>query len=230
MTTAKIRFYNLPARAHADATEPHLLAMGADAVGFAEGGHLLPELSRIPGFRPVAIPELPSEPLIYSDVWNLTGRTQVAAYPPTHVGPWGAGPGTMTAGWDNAVRLELQGFAFWLIVCHLVPSVDRKATTHADKAARAERRRLYRAEIAQLAGMAPPDEPAVIVGDMNVAPGSRFLRPLLDAGFTDIQPGVTHKPGGRLDHAFVRGLDVISSRVIPGRWASDHEPIELVVG
>ena len=82
--------------------------------------------------------------------------------------------------------------------------------------------------VAFLEGLARPDEPLVLAGDLNVLPErSRTLREL--DGFS--------QPAPRIDQVLVRGLPAAPPVVWPeerrrldGRLLSDHPPVEAVLG
>lgn len=78
--------------------------------------------------------------------------------------------------------------------------------------------------------LAHPDEPVILCGDANVAPGQgRTYEELRDRGFSEPAPGI--------DQILVRGLPSTLPMVWPderrrtaGRLLSDHAPVELHVG
>jgi endonuclease/exonuclease/phosphatase family metal-dependent hydrolase len=80
-------------------------------------------------------------------------------------------------------------------------------------------------------GLARPEEPVVLCGDVNVLPArSRALQDLRAEGFSDPVPQ-------RIDQVLARGLPVSPPAVWPeerrrvdGRLVSDHAPVEAVIG
>lgn len=171
---------------------------------------------------------------------DVVDTIKSCAYPATRVGSWGAGPPIMKAGWDHGVRLELVGSRhhLWHIDAHLVPSVTQsEAQARREGGAAAvedlrERKRLHALEVANLVEMTQHMNNVVIMMDGNAPRSYPGWKPLIDAGFRDFQPGVTHPPHGRIDHAFVRveKYAVVSARVMDrGPRVADHCPIELVL-
>ena len=81
-----------------------------------------------------------------------------------------------------------------------------------------------------LDGLARPEEPLVLCGDLNVLPErSRTLRDLVADGFSVPAPGI--------DQVLARGLAAAALRAWPeerrrvgGRLVSDHAPVEVVLG
>ena len=81
-----------------------------------------------------------------------------------------------------------------------------------------------------LEGLAAPDEPVLLCGDMNVtAARSRTMADLREWGFS--------APGPLIDHVLVRGLPAGEPLVWPeerrrvdGRVVSDHAPVEVTAG
>nr|MDQ3366055.1 endonuclease/exonuclease/phosphatase family protein [Myxococcota bacterium] len=83
--------------------------------------------------------------------------------------------------------------------------------------------------VAWVAHKAPRGEPAILLGDLNTAPGSSLFRTILGAGFREPDPldrrgtfggglgtGEISESGGRIDHILVRDLDapVASRRIL----------------
>ncbi|GAA1555977.1 endonuclease/exonuclease/phosphatase family protein [Kribbella lupini] len=84
---------------------------------------------------------------------------------------------------------------------------------------------------------ATPDQPWILMGDLNAEPGSPPLKVLTDAGWTDALPteagGTFHDFTGeadeRIDHILVKRLEVVEASVARyrpgGRLPSDHWPV-----
>lgn len=202
------------------------------AVGFGEGGHLGRRgiLDDIDGYVPEVMQQHTPLPILVHEDVEVTGHMDRRAYGATKVGPWGAGPATMSPGWNQAVLLEPEGVEpFWFLVGHLVPSINRKANGKVAQASREARRALHRLEVEQIADMAAGVDRFVAVADWNCRPSDPAVAPMWAAGLTSAASSKpTHTAGGVIDWFAVKGVEVERVRRM-SRGPSDHWPIELVI-
>ena len=231
-----IRSYNCPARLPDGRTAKEVarVTRGAHVNAWQESTHLIGDLEARglcinDWSEPASLRSLPISTAARGV--EVTGQAALCAYPDTKVGAWGAGPSTLRAGWDHAVRVKVKDLEFWVINVHLAPSVTREVNTKAERAARERRRELHLLEVQQIKEMLDGMDRAIAIGDWNCRPGYEGLFPLRrDRKLRIVSPGPTHGDNP-IDWAVVKGLEVVSSRVMPRGYGEkgDHRPIEVVV-
>jgi endonuclease/exonuclease/phosphatase family metal-dependent hydrolase len=162
----------------------------------------------------------------HSVVMVRPGLWTVASYETRWLSPTPEVPGSV--GWDadltriaTVVQLESAGLRVGVVNTHY---------DHLGETARVESSRL-------LDRWATPDQPWILMGDLNAEPGSPPLKVLSAAGWTDALPtdagGTFHDFTGeadeRIDHILVKRLHVVQAAVSHhrpgGRLPSDHWPV-----
>jgi hypothetical protein len=193
------------------------------ASGYGEAGHLVDEMGRFTDYLPLTWMEYGSPCMVRPDL-TILGKREEEAYPPTPVGPWGAGPNTMAAAIPHAVKVydPLSTVApIWYDNAHLVPSTGRRAITKKAKEARDKRRSLHILETQKIIDNASGLARVVIGADWNQRSTGVAAQMLKAAGFKIVADS-------GIDWWAVKGVRVVASGLMPNN-GSDHPGIWIEV-